>query len=75
MPIPLFSPQPYIPQDNRLVTIEDSTLADNHVAFVLATNITLPADQKKLKDIKTVVLESMSFQCIIVVSNFSFLNP
>lgn len=47
-------------------------MADNHVDFALAISITLPKDQKKLKAIKTVNLESMSFQCITAVSNLPF---
>lgn len=61
MSVALFSPRPYIPQENRLVIVEDSALADNYVGFAMATCMTLPEDQKKLKTIKTVGLESMGF--------------
>lgn len=59
--VALFNPQPYIPQENRLVTIEDSALADSHIGFVLATSITPPEDLKKLQAIKTAHLECQSF--------------
>lgn len=68
--VALLSPQPYIPQENMLVTIEDSALMDNHVGFALATSITPLEDQQKLKAIKTMDLESLSFQCLTVVSFF-----
>lgn len=72
-PVALFSPQPYIPQENKLVTIEYFALADSHDGFILATSI-IP-HQKKLKAIKTLDLESLSFQCLIAVSFFhSFLS-
>ena len=68
--VAMFNPQPYIPQQNRLVTIENSALADSHVGFALATSITPLEDQKNLKAIKILDLESKSFQCLTVVSLF-----
>lgn len=75
MHVALFNPQLYIPQENRLVTIDDSASADNHFGFTLATIITPPEDRKKLKAIKTLDLESMSFQCLTAVSFFLLLSP
>lgn len=50
--VALFSPQPYILQENRLVTIENSILANSHVGFALATSITPSEDQKNLRPLK-----------------------
>lgn len=44
-----------------MVSVEDSTLVNSHVGFALATSITPPEDQKKLKAIKTMDLESLRF--------------
>lgn len=44
-----FMPQPFIPSENRVVFVEDSTLEEKGVAFGLATNITLPWDRAALE--------------------------
>lgn len=66
MPVALFSPQPYIPQENRLITVEDYALADSHVGFTLATNTTPLEVQKKLKAIKTLDLETIIFNASLL---------
>lgn len=73
--VALFYPQPYIPQENMLVIVEDSTLTNCHISFALATSITHLEDRKKLEAIKTQDLESLSFQCLTTVSSFLFLHP
>ena len=68
LPVPLFSPQPYIPMENKLVTVEDTALGDSGVVFALAHSVTLPRDRESLESIRTPELGIISFQCLIAVS-------
>ncbi|KAM7480918.1 hypothetical protein LguiB_005501 [Lonicera macranthoides] len=66
-PVDLFIPQPYIPQENRLFTVEDFAMSNGNVGFALATSITLPKDDKKLKAIRILELEVKSLQRVAEV--------
>lgn len=75
MYITLFTPQPYIPMENRLVAVEDTTLGDGGVTFALAHSLTLPRDRESLEGIETPTLGTIRFNCLIAVSfsSISFL--
>lgn len=70
--VPLFSPKPYIPMENKLVTIKDTAVRDVGVDFALAHSLTLPRDRKNLEGIKTPELGIISFQCLITVNILFF---
>lgn len=63
----VFTFHPYIPIEDRLVTVEDTTLGDGGVAFALAHSVILPRDMESLEGIETPTLGILSFQCLVVV--------
>lgn len=67
-PLPFFTINPYIPMEDRLVTLEDIALGDGGVDFSLANSMTLPRVRESLNEIDTPVLGLLSFQFLIVVS-------
>lgn len=68
LPVPLFTPQPYIPTEDRLVTVGDSALNDNGVAFALAHILTFPKNKRNMEAVGTSDLGAISFQRLIAVS-------